>query len=254
MNLLILVNAKIIFSYTIDNVTSSEIRGTFMKLVVISLNILVCITLFSCGEKSSFCGKNKRATANSSIPSENSDSQAVQEEAGEVHPVSLLDVCNSHSKTEINIGPGWAGEESSDEEVFLASLKGLICPSSTNRLFVLFIIDHSGSMGRHNDPSLGRLPGNDPQVDGSCGRLRAARAVINQLNQTKFNGDEIRIAMIPFASDVLHKKVVEPILLEDFESALNSETFCQYIVQNEEMDGTEDSISNPNPGGLSGEI
>ena len=85
-----------------------------------------------------------------------------------------------------------------------AKVKGRFCPQAKNKLTVLFVVDYSGSMGRHV-PVQGQaeIPGNDPQIAGSCGRLRAAQAIVSKIRAEKVPTDSVEIGMVPFAGGII---------------------------------------------------
>lgn len=129
-----------------------------------------------------------------------------------------------------------------------ATVRGAFCPESKNKLTVLFVVDYSGSMGRHI-PAKGQaeVPGNDPQVNGSCGRLRAAQAIIDKIKAEKKAGDTVEIGMVPFAGGIVTKKVMPIAGLDQFAGAVNKDTFCQYVVQDASF-----GYDPQNPGGIDG--
>jgi hypothetical protein len=76
-----------------------------------------------------------------------------------------------------------------------ARVEGEFCPTATNELTVVFVVDYSASMGKHvNKEASEEREGNDPQIDGSCGRLRAAEAIIAKLQAERSSGDQINVA------------------------------------------------------------
>ena len=114
-----------------------------------------------------------------------------------------------------------------------AKVEGEFCPTTSNELTVVFVVDYSGSMGKHvNKEDREERAGNDPQVDGSCGRLQAAQAIVAKLNADRSAGDQIRIATVPFAGAVLPSHRIGLTHLNDFDAHLNKDVFCQYVTQN----------------------
>jgi hypothetical protein len=112
------------------------------------------------------------------------------------------------------------------------TLKGKFCPEVKNRLTILFVIDYSGSMGRHFDPTRrADLPGNDPLVNGSCGRLRAAQALLNKIKSEKAAKDEVVVGMVPFAGGILTDRIVNIKSLDEFAATASVESLCAFVVQ-----------------------
>lgn len=114
-----------------------------------------------------------------------------------------------------------------------AKVEGEFCPTTSNELTVVFVVDYSGSMGKHvNKDNREERAGNDPQIDSSCGRLQAAEAIVAKLNADRSAGDQIRIATVPFAGAVLPSQRIGLTDLDDFGAHLNKDVFCQYVTQN----------------------
>lgn len=131
----------------------------------------------------------------------------------------------------------------------IAKVKGQFCPTAKKELTVLFVVDFSGSMGHHVPEHGGPAEiGNDPQVNGSCGRMRAAQAIIGKLKQDRAPGDRINIAMVPFAGGIVTRKIISMKTLDQFEAIVNKDTFCQYVVQNASF-----GYDPQNPGGIDGQ-
>jgi hypothetical protein len=130
----------------------------------------------------------------------------------------------------------------------ITKVKGQFCPKSSRELTVLFVVDFSGSMGRHKPENGGPIEdGNDPQINGSCGRMRAAQAIIGKLKQDRKPGDKINVAMVPFAGGIVTKKIIGVKTLDQFESLVSKDSFCQYVVQ-----GSSFGYDPQNPGGIDG--
>lgn len=127
-------------------------------------------------------------------------------------------------------------------------IKGEFCPKQTDRLAVLFIIDFSGSMGRHiPETGAAAIAGNDPQTNGSCGRLQAVSAIVEKIAAQKRSEDYAVLAMVPFASDVLMRRAIQPMSLSKFKEAMTKDTLCQYVVQDSSF-----GFDPTNPGGIDG--
>jgi uncharacterized protein YegL len=74
---------------------------------------------------------------------------------------------------------------------------GELCPKKRDsKLNVLFVVDFSGSM--EGNPFEGP---NDPRSGGSCGRLRAAEALVKKFESDEFKGVAITAGMVAFADD-----------------------------------------------------
>lgn len=146
--------------------------------------------------------------------------------------------------------PGKPTEEVPEAAKVTATVKGKFCPKSNAQLNVLFVVDHSGSMGRHI-PGLGQpeVAGNDPQVDGSCGRLRAAQAIMAKLTADAKAGDDIRIGMVPFAGGIIPNRVIQLSSKTDFEAKVTKDVFCSYVVQDLSF-----GLDPTNPGGIDGSL
>lgn len=131
------------------------------------------------------------------------------------------------------------------------ALNGELCPAAPNKLTVLLVVDFSSSMGRHVSSGVTK-PGNDPEINGSCGRLRAASAIIEKLAKDQGINDDIRVGLLPFASDVVSSRVIAPVPLGTFKSMLNRNQLCAFIVQSSGVIGRagyEGGFSAPNING-----
>jgi hypothetical protein len=128
---------------------------------------------------------------------------------------------------------------------------GTFCPVTPKGLTALFIVDLSGSMSRYRDQDGSMRDGNDPLLEGSCGRLEAAKALVAKLEED--GGDvgaiDVRVGLVAFAGDVLRSRTISPVSLADFKgSALSPDTFCAHVAQDAE--GIDDPS---NPGGIDGQ-
>ncbi len=128
------------------------------------------------------------------------------------------------------------------------TVRGKFCPVAQANLSLLFVVDMSGSMGLHKDPLSGQMSnGNDPQVNGSCGRLRAAEAIINKVSSSLKEGDKVTVGMIPFAGGVLSNRIIDFKSISEFKALINKDSFCQYVVQHPSV-----GLDPVNPGGING--
>jgi hypothetical protein len=135
-----------------------------------------------------------------------------------------------------------------DDGKVVTKVKGAFCPQSRHALTVLLVVDYSGSMGRHvHDQGGPEVPGNDPQVNGSCGRLRAAQAILDRIMRDKAPGDTVNVGMVPFAGGIVTSKVIPLVDAAAFTAHVNKDEFCQYVVQDASFG--YDPI---NPGGIDG--
>jgi hypothetical protein len=100
-------------------------------------------------------------------------------------------------------------------------VNGEFCPQAPARLNIVFLIDFSLSMYNEKEDR-----GNDPVVDGSCGRLDAARAIINSHKQNITDEEtKITASVVQFSSTLEGK--IEPIEIADFKDELTTENFCK---------------------------
>lgn len=141
-----------------------------------------------------------------------------------------------------------------------ATVTGELCLQGAARATVLFVIDMSGSMGKHRRPDTGEIAvGNDPTVLGqqggqgsqaadTCGRLAAVTALLARLEAEMGDaaGSSVDVGLVAFAGDILPERVVKPLPLAAFRDQMSSEQICRYVVQSSEF-GTHPQ----NPGGLS---
>ena len=117
------------------------------------------------------------------------------------------------------------------------TITGEFCPTITHELNILFIVDNSGSMGRHLDTeTMSEQTGNDPQtVDGNsqptCGRLRAARAVIRKFQEDAYKDLKTTISVISFASDVVATSSIKTLDEALSESLISEKIFCETVIQ-----------------------
>lgn len=126
------------------------------------------------------------------------------------------------------------------------TIKGKFCPESKNRLTVLFVIDFSGSMGHHlKTPSNQESLGNDPLTAGSCGRFRAAQALLNKIKSEKAPQDEVVVGMVPFAGGILTERLISLRSLDEFAATVTVDNLCSFVVQEARQAGRPDY-----PGGV----
>lgn len=132
-----------------------------------------------------------------------------------------------------------------------ARVKGKFCPQSSKKLTVMFVVDMSGSMGRHvpnSGPYRGtEHPGYDPQINGTCGRLQAAQAIMGRIASQTTQGDDVRVGLVAFAGGVISNRFIDLKQFERFAPHMNKDTFCQYVTQ-----GSAYGYDPVNPGGIDG--
>ena len=98
-------------------------------------------------------------------------------------------------------------------------VSGEFCPSTslTGSVSVLFVIDHSGSM----EGSASEGP-NDPTTQGSCGRLRAAEALVKKYATMK--DADVEVSVVGFSDQA---RVQLPFAdLPSTQAQLNAGVFC----------------------------
>jgi hypothetical protein len=97
-------------------------------------------------------------------------------------------------------------------------LEGEFChldkQSLAGELMVLFLLDFSGSMME-----------NDPDLAGSCGRLKAAQAISTKMDEFVAKGINVKFAIQAFGDAAL--PVIGPVDAAGFKSQLLADTFCR---------------------------
>jgi hypothetical protein len=107
-------------------------------------------------------------------------------------------------------------------------LGGEFCPTATNDLTVLFVLDASGSMGKHYEQSTNQLSsGNDPRVGDACGRLAAVNAILGQLQAD--TGVVSNVGVVTFAGGVVAARA--PQSMTDFAASLDADLACNFVSQ-----------------------
>lgn len=138
-----------------------------------------------------------------------------------------------------------------DERIH-AQIRGEFCPSATQKLNVLFIVDFSASMGKWRKTTKDKwVDGNDLQADGSCGRLKAAEAVMKKLDANLLKGDRIQMATIAFAGDIVDKgKYTDKAFVNanDYKFNLTPERFCKFVAQSNETEAQATGAIAPSNG------
>ena len=115
----------------------------------------------------------------------------------------------------------------------ITTIKGELCPESLGHLRVVFLVDFSASMGRH-DTQQGRLdhPGHDPMVNATCGRYEAMATIVRKLKPFADKGAQIEVALVPFSDAIVTPYLVAPMPLATFmTAALTAEKVCGHVLQ-----------------------
>ena len=123
------------------------------------------------------------------------------------------------------------------------TMQGEFCPTANNDLTVLFVLDASGSMGKHYDVTTNELNnGNDPRQGDNCGRLAAVSAVVAKLKADSA-GVATKVGLITFAGSVVSTESLQS--TDDFTSALNADLACNFVSQGDRV-----GYHPQNPGGI----
>lgn len=130
----------------------------------------------------------------------------------EVQPTKVAAACDAKGHY-----PDRGIVKTADERIYL---EGDFCPSAPAELRVVFLVDFSLSMYNKDK---GR--GNDQVVNGSCGRLKAARAILGKhREQLKESGARILVSVIGFSSGI---DVSVPLTdLDEFTAKETTDNFC----------------------------
>ncbi len=171
-----------------------------MSRIVFAKGILVCLTALGaqgCNETSFKSGADKKPGAqvtpvlqpthkNIKIPCKNGESKLVTTLSGSV-------------KTSLVVDGEFCGIPGNTE---------------TGKLTVFFVLDFSGSMQQ-----------NDPIEAGSCGRLKAAQAIVSKLESSMKDGIELSAGLLQFGDKAL--PAFNPEALNTFKSHLTEAKFCE---------------------------
>ncbi len=99
-------------------------------------------------------------------------------------------------------------------------VQGQFCPQAPAELDLVFLVDFSLSM--YNEE---KSRGNDQVKDGSCGRLKAASAIIDRYSETLASQNaKIKVGVVQFSADKLKTISLTPI--KDLKSQLTEDNFC----------------------------
>ncbi|HYX33761.1 MAG TPA: vWA domain-containing protein [Oligoflexus sp.] len=167
--------------------------------------------------------------------------------------------CEATSDKTMRVSP----DEKADVKVqndarVVMNVKGRFCPSVSDNLTVLFIIDFSGSMGPNtpdqNNMTFQPATGNDPRAMvgavKSCGRLQAVEAILAKFKA----GDKVNVGTVTFASDIVDSHTTAPADAETFRTTRLAEAsklnnFCSYIPPDQSFAAQEMAVPAPKVGG-----
>ncbi len=163
--------------------------------------------------------------------------------------------CEQSSDKAVSVSP-LAGSDYKigENDRVLMNVKGRFCPTLSDNLTVLFIIDFSGSMGPNTPDDTNKLyqpaTGNDPRVAKSCGRLQAVEAVMAKFKDT----DKVKVGTVTFASNIVDTHTLAPMELAAFKTnrlseAAKADAFCSYIPPSSTFATQEMAVKNPTVGG-----
>lgn len=135
----------------------------------------------------------------------------------QVTPEAATLACNPESKySEDDLRVGVRGEKNARILV-----NGEFCPQAPARLNIVFLIDFSLSMYNAKENR-----GNDQVLNGTCGRLEAAKAIINSHKENVASEDaKISVGVVQFASNL--EGTINPTEIKDFDEELTTENFCK---------------------------
>lgn len=168
-----------------------------MRKVGLTFGVLGTIALVGCGETSFKSGNNKK-------------SADLVKPKDPVHNTLKLKCDDANGSAKLTTA--FAGDNRSQVKI-----EGEFCgveeSTSEGKLTVLFVVDRSGSMEE-----------NDPLTDGSCGRLKAAEALVKKLEGSMKPGIGIDVGMQPFGD--LATTAVSVQSLAAFKASLTTALFC----------------------------
>lgn len=107
----------------------------------------------------------------------------------------------------------------SAQDSFQVKAEWCLKGKQVGRIKLMFLVDLSGSM-----------KDNDPMVNGSCGRLDGARALVERIQSVKKETDIVEVAAVTFGSEARPASDFVP--LEDFvKSKMSADIFCAAVDQ-----------------------
>jgi hypothetical protein len=167
--------------------------------------------------------------------------------------------CETTSDKTIRVSPNDNADiKVKDDARVVMNVKGRFCPTVSDNLTVLFIIDFSGSMGP-NTPDQSNMTfqaaaGNDPRIMAgaakSCGRLQAVEAILAKFKA----GDNVNVGTVTFAGDIVASHSTAPMDAQTFRTTRLAEAsklsnFCSYIAPDASFANQEMAVANANVNG-----
>jgi hypothetical protein len=167
--------------------------------------------------------------------------------------------CEATSDKTIKVSPNEGADiKVKDDARVVMNVKGRFCPTVSDNLTVLFIIDFSGSMGPNtpdqNNMSFQAAAGNDPRTmvgaQKSCGRLQAVEAILAKFKA----GDKVNVGTVTFAGDIVGSHTTAPVDAQTFKDTRLAEAsklsnFCSYVAPDASFANQEMAVANANVGG-----
>jgi hypothetical protein len=164
--------------------------------------------------------------------------------------------CETTSDQTIRVSPAQNADiKVKDEARVVTNVKGRFCPTVSDNLTVLFIIDFSGSMGPNtpdqSNMSFQAAAGNDPRTmagaSKTCGRLQAVEAILAKFKA----GDKVNVGTVTFASDIVNSHTTAPVDAQTFRTnrlaeASKLSNFCSYIAPDSSFANQEMAVANAN--------
>jgi hypothetical protein len=164
--------------------------------------------------------------------------------------------CEETSDQTIRVSPGENADiQVKDDARVVMNVKGRFCPTVSDNLTVLFIIDFSGSMGPNtpdqSNMSFQAAAGNDPRTMAgavkTCGRLQAVEAILAKFKA----GDKVNVGTVTFASDIVNSHTTAPVDAQTFRTTRLAEAsklsnFCSYIAPDSSFANQEMAVANAN--------
>gem|GEM_PF-3135094 len=166
--------------------------------------------------------------------------------------------CEATSEKTIKVSPNADADiKVKNDTRVVMNVKGRFCPTVSDNLTVVFIIDFSGSMGPNtpdeNNKGFQPASGNDPRAivgsSPSCGRLQSVEAILAKFK----DGDKVNVGTVTFASSIVESHTTAPVDAANFRlSRLSAATklnnFCSYIAPNSTFASQEMAVPNATGG------
>lgn len=141
---------------------------------------------------------------------------------------------------------------SKSNERIHAMVKGEFCPASTEKLNVVFVVDFSASMGkwRKTDQDAWR-EGNDLLKDGTCGRLKAAQAIMNKFDKNLIDQGRVNIGTVAFAGNIVEDYSDRQLAnASSYGTNLTSDNYCRFVAQSGDQQAQAPGAITPSRGFL----